>query len=258
MSEYKFSSFWKMFTPDGLQVTFGVADDDMPAQLNSLNAYMSHLRNAGYLPQMPGLEDGEKIEEIDAYVVGESSKGDGCVYLYAANHGLQFRLATVYVEKFGDLPFKVAGKKWDASAAPQREEAEKKGYLVTVPAFKVVMEQKGVTDDGKPQWRFARVFAKPAATSAPADASNGNGKPAASGAGFDEMTSAQDARACTEEQRKAIFTLVNRLYGKEHAEEQFRPWLKGNFGTDSTKSLTVRQATQVIDLLKVGLAENGR
>lgn len=243
-SEYKFSAYFKLYSPDGVQVTFGVADNDGHEQLTALAGYMTDLARLGYLAQMPGLEDGEKIEECDAYVVGETSKGDGCIYVYSASHQLQYRLATVYVERFGDLPFDVKGKKWDASAAPTREEAEKKGYLVTVPAFKIVMEQRGVTDDGKPQWRFNRVHgAAPKPQPSPAPAGS---EPTKADKELDAIPGAQDTTPCTEAQRKQIVKLAK---GRFTSNEQYIGWLKTNFATGHLDKLTIRQADEAISAL---------
>lgn len=170
-AQFPYTAYFKLFTPDGVQVSFGVAAEQDEDHLSRLQHYMQRLSGLGFLPQMPGLEEGEKLEEVDAWVLGETSKGEPCIFLYAAAHQLQFRVATVYVEKLAELPFKVNGaRRWDGDAAPTRESAEKKGYLQTVPPFRVVMEPRGLTDDGKPTWRFARVHgAAPApATAAPA------------------------------------------------------------------------------------------
>ena len=35
-------------------------------------------------------------------MLSESKKGDACVYLYASKAVLQWRIATVYVEKFAE------------------------------------------------------------------------------------------------------------------------------------------------------------
>lgn len=75
--------------------------------------------------------------------------------------------------------------------------------------------------------------------------------------GFDAMTPATSETASTTAQRKTIFALANKLYGTEHMEEQFRPWLLKTFGTDSTKGLSIAQAGEVITLLKQALDEQG-
>ena len=168
MNEARCSANWKMFAPNGAQMQFTVRDDDPDLHLALLDSYLEALYLRGYSVTEPGLNAGEKQEEITGYVLGESKKGDACVFLYSAKAALQWRIATVYVEKFAELPFKPAGKKWEASAAPERAEAEKKGFLTTVPAFKVVLEAQEPDAEGKVHWRFARVV--PSATPQPAPA----------------------------------------------------------------------------------------
>lgn len=64
---------------------------------------------------------------------------------------------------------------------------------------------------------------------------------------------AQDvARAstpATAKQVKMIHTLMGKVL-QNGAEEKFRAWLKQTYGTDSTKDLTLAQASEVIDALK--------
>jgi hypothetical protein len=174
-NQFPYTAHFKLFTPEGVQISFGVGAEAREEHLSRLVHYMERLAGLGFLPQMPSLEEGEKLEEVDAWVLGETSKGEPCVFLYAAAHQLQFRVATVYVEKLPELPFKVNGARhWDGDAAPTRESAEKKGYLQVVPPFRVVMEPRGLTDDGKPTWRFARVHgAAPAPTATPTAAPAG-------------------------------------------------------------------------------------
>lgn len=94
---------------------------------------------------------------------------------------------------------------------------------------------------------------RPVETKAHGNGDNGKAVSTLDPAGFDDMQSAAETKTITDQQRKAIFSLANQVYGKEHMEKQFRPWLTQNYGTDSTKNLTIAQASQVIDLLKQAL-----
>lgn len=156
---FAYTAYFKLFHPTGVQVSFGVGAMDAGEHKAQLDGYLATLMADGYSVQMPGLEPGEEIESVDAYVLGETSKGDPCLYLYSANHGLQWRIATVYVERFGDMPFDPAGAKvWQGDAAPARESAEKKGVLVSVPAFEIILEPTGKqTESGRPVLRYARL-----------------------------------------------------------------------------------------------------
>jgi len=255
--EYKFSAYWKMWTSDGIQVTFGVAEDDAEAHQAALAGTMASLRSQGYLAQLPGLEDGEKVEDVDAYVLGETSRCYPCIYVYSASHQLQYRIAVIYVERFPELPFEVKAKKWEASAAPQREEAERKGFLTAVTPFRIVLEQRGVTDDGKPQWRFSRIHGaalKPPTGNGNGGNGNGNGSNAGSNGGsaasnqeFGNLPSAQDQQTLSNDQRKQILALAKSKFA---SNDQYIAWLRQSFKTEHIDRLTMRQAGDAIALLK--------
>ena len=267
--EYKYTAYWKMFTGEGTQVSFTVAENEAPAHLAALAAYMQAVKQQGYLVQMPGLEDGEKIEDVDAYVLGESSKGDACLFIYAAAHQLQFRVATIYVEKFGDLPFKVTGKKWDATAAPTREEAAKKGYLNTVAPFKIVMEQRGQTEDGKPQWRFVRVHgAPPPPAPAPQQAPDvTDAKPDAAFAALPSATTSNILKRLRQQaagnKAPADETALKRLIGNVTnivggADADRKALLMFLWGHITSKDMTIGEVEATCDWIKVRKDAEGK
>lgn len=174
-NEAPFSANFHLYNGDGLRVQFTVRGDGEPAaNIPMLQDTIAQLAAHGYTVAMPGLEPGEQVEEVDAWVLGETSKGDACVYLYSSNHALKWRVATVYVERLGELPFSTANAKAWPGGAPEREPAANKGYLHTVTPFKIVMEPTGkTTDNGNEVTRFARVLdAKPDQQ----PPQNGNGK----------------------------------------------------------------------------------
>lgn len=158
MNEARCSVNWKMYAPSGLLMQFTIREDDPDLHLPLLDAYLEALHLRGYTITEPGLDAGEKREEVNAYVIGETKKGDACVYLYSSKTALQWRIATVYVERFGELPFWPDGKKWEASAAPERNEADRKGFLNVVSPFNIVLEAQEPDAEGKVHWRFARVL----------------------------------------------------------------------------------------------------
>ena len=84
MNEARCSVNWKMFAPNGAQMQFTVRDDDPDLHLALLDSYLEALYLRGYSVTEPGLNAGEKQEEINGYVLGESKKGDACVYLYSS------------------------------------------------------------------------------------------------------------------------------------------------------------------------------
>lgn len=160
---FKYSASFKLYDPDGLQVYFHVGGNEQEPHVADTLAYLARLKNLGLSANPPGETPGALIESIDAYVVGETSKGDACVYLYSSDHRLKFKYATVYVERFSELPFTPTGQVWPGSA-PVRDDAERKKYLVDVPEFDIVLEPQfnndgtpRLTEQGRPIYEFARV-----------------------------------------------------------------------------------------------------
>lgn len=95
-----------------------------------------------------------------------------------------------------------------------------------------------VDEDGDVIDTTARVV-----SNTPAQAGNGHDE------AFDDMPSASTTTRCTDAQRKAMFALWTKLYGRENL-----PGLKGyiqeHYGTEHTTELTIAQASAVIDALK--------
>lgn len=170
-----------------------------PALLSTLERIATALERlsplADYAQSLLIQATGEKVHEVGSWVLSTTSQGEPCVYLYATHPGLQFRVCTVYIERFEDLPFdpqNSSAKTYDGEAAPTREGAAKKGYLNSVQPFKVSLMPTGKeTDTGHPVYRFNRIIdgaPKPApahtekqpapAAQQPPPKTNGNGKPA--------------------------------------------------------------------------------
>lgn len=135
-------------------------------QINRATAILAGIeRNLAVLAEYADMlriqSSGEKVYEVGSYVCGVSSKGDGLVYLYATHPGLQYRVCTVYEERFGELPlrFPAQVKTWDGEVAPSRDGAARKGYLIACQPFKVSLLPTGATTDaGLPVHRFNRVL----------------------------------------------------------------------------------------------------
>ena len=127
MTESTFSATWRMYRNDGLPVTFALttAAGDPAADAHALFAYLRQLAIEGYAVTLPGTVAGETVEEVDAYVLGETKKGDRCIFLYSASHQLQFKIATVYVERFKELPFQVERSAAFQVAAPEPMSVER-------------------------------------------------------------------------------------------------------------------------------------
>lgn len=101
----------------------------------------------GILDRMTPAEERAKTYVVSGYV-RSSNNGGNLVWLYGAHPGLQYKVATVYSEDFpAILPYIPAlgthGKVFDGEVAPSREGALKKGYMIEVPPFEVVLAPTG-------------------------------------------------------------------------------------------------------------------
>lgn len=101
----------------------------------------------GILDRMTPAEERAKTYVVNGYV-RSSNNGGNLVWLYGAHPGLQYKVATVYSEDFvALLPYIPAlgtsGKVFDGEVAPSREGAAKKGYMIEVPPFEVVVAPTG-------------------------------------------------------------------------------------------------------------------
>lgn len=165
-----YSAYFKLYDPklDNLQVAFNVTckpEDDVAEFLNKYKDLVEGLTALGMTTEPAGLDEGEKIQEVDGWVLGETAaKGESCVHLY--NGRLEWKVATVYVEKIPLLPIDTSiAKPWDG-AAPTREQAEKKKVLHPCH-FKIVMADTGKTSDkGNKIFRFDRIYGVAKATEA--------------------------------------------------------------------------------------------
>lgn len=102
----------------------------------------------------------EKVEHAAGWVLGRRSDGQRCVWLYPArDSGLEFKLTTVWVEQFGELPFPVPEDlpTWPSSSPPSKREAYQSGQLHAC-AIDLVFKMSGEFNDGKPVFKFDRIL----------------------------------------------------------------------------------------------------
>lgn len=173
-TEAPFSANFKLWHPAGVQVQLTVRNPDPQSLdlyiINTMAAIEKALQQ-GFTVTEPVPVEGERIERIAGYVVGEYSDKGGqfrpCVWLYPDDKRT-FKVATVYPEHFDQLPFTVTESEWPGQA-PDIDTARKKGCFHDCK-FEIVMQPKvdfngepRHTDDGKIIYRFAGVRgAKPA------------------------------------------------------------------------------------------------
>ncbi len=101
----------------------------------------------------------EKTYEIGGFVRSRNNGGD-LVYLYATHPGLQYRVATVYEERWNELPFDPSGAPvYDGEQAPSKDYAISKGFLIETTPFRIAMLPTGKqTESGHPIYKLSRVL----------------------------------------------------------------------------------------------------
>lgn len=182
----------KLFHPKGIQVTLPIPfDQPITPEMAAMLLYStSVLLDAGWMVNAPGLEDGERLDELGAVARRTQVNDDGSetpiVDLYPANDRLQFKLLHIYLNKpeevqgfeaatglrLADIPA------YDGAQAIQRGSSPKLDkYIVAFPRpVKVVWQNnpryEGDEDKKHPKRLFVRwgdiPAARPAAASAPA------------------------------------------------------------------------------------------
>lgn len=103
----------------------------------------------------------EKIEHAAGWVKGRRSDGQACVWLYPArDSGLEFKLTTVWVEQFPELPFLVPDDlpSWPSASPPSKREAYQSGQLHPCDLDLVFKMNGEFSADGKPVFKFDRIL----------------------------------------------------------------------------------------------------
>lgn len=156
--EWQFSAYFKLYGKDGLQVSFTVHGDDPDTHAAQLGDYLTKMLDSeGYSITPEGIKPGEKLQEVDGWVLGETSEGKPCIHLFKSP--LQWKVATIYEERMKDVPIKVDKNTfvWPG-AAPERDAAERRGVLMPCN-FTIVLVPTGKTSDkGNPILKFDRTI----------------------------------------------------------------------------------------------------
>ncbi len=240
---FRFSAGFKMYAPEGVQVYFHIGKDEQTEHLAAVTAYMKALDGIGYTVNPVGVNEGDKVQTIAGWVLGETSNEQPCVYLYASHPGLQFRVSTIYQERIEDLPFAVNinADRW-IGAAPTREMAEKQSRFNEVAEFDIVLipHEHKKKDNGDPLMIFGRLR-QPNAPKAKQDA----------GSGVTETA----PKAVDTAQRNRFHSIGTSLYGDKWDDNRHRLVkliTKGN--ATSSNDLTPAQMQRFIAGMKKKIA----
>lgn len=156
-NNWQFSAYLKLYGKDGLQVSFTVNAGSVDEQANLLGEFLTRMTDGeGFSITPEGIKPGEKLQEVDAWVLGETSEGHRCIHLYKTP--LQWKVATIYEERIKDIPITLGKNTFQwPGAAPDRESAERRNAL-TPCNFTIVLVPTGKTSDkGNPILKFDRV-----------------------------------------------------------------------------------------------------
>ncbi len=232
MDEQLNTNGWtKLYHPCGAQVTLPVPVSDPAAGLTAVSAYLS----AGWLVNAPGLEDGERVDDIGFVVKRVKANDDGSetpvIDLYPPR--ANFRILGVYLNtpddvkafestcgvKLASLPLYEGDNAIERGKGPKTDK-----YVVSLPrpvkaVFKANPKWEGDEDKKHPKRLFVRWGnSAPAGNGQPAaeqKAANGNGNGANDASGHVLTTkkaaapdAAQDEAKIADAQLKAALAVV--------------------------------------------------
>jgi hypothetical protein len=221
---------FNLYRPDQLRVFFEVTEDTTVA----IESAIEGLYASGYTINAGGLEAGESIEDITGWVLGETSRNEPVVWLYAAP--LQFKVASIWAELIPEMPFSIEGAKMWPGAAPTLDIATNKGFL-TPCSFQIVKKETGkLSDAGNPLSDYNRVYS--AAVASETKAASPAPLP---------VTDADITQL-----RKRFHAQGVRVYGSKAAWDETRPTVvdyvsKGS--ASGTNDLTAEQLVTATDIL---------
>lgn len=135
MEEAGFSYSKTIYEADGSSslVTIRKSVNSSPIEFVAIvNETMAAFSSQGATSKHPeALGNGEQVEKITGWVLGQKSGGQPCIFIYGPEH-LQFRIDTIWQEHFQSTPFADSiehAKQWPTASAPKRSEALAAGYL---------------------------------------------------------------------------------------------------------------------------------
>lgn len=158
MHEAPFSTNFVLFYGE-LRMQHTVRTSSSPGEhAQALLATLDALFASGHTLTEGDLSNGCEREEVTGYVLAEDKDGNDLLFFYKSPLEYRVRGGCVYHDHFDKLPFTPsATKRWQASQAPSREEAERKGYLVPCSLEIVIRKTGKQTEKGQDIYKFLSV-----------------------------------------------------------------------------------------------------
>lgn len=167
--EALFSCNFVLFGSDGVSHQFTVRSDILNDGIQSVIVAKSLLLANGFSPQVVAAKAGRTVQ-VDAACMGrfedkKSNEYKTCIHFYGTNG--KFKVATVYPEKFGDVPAYIrdaikAAQPRTLDSAPEREKALSMKALVTFAPATIALEARTdydgnpiLSESGKPTFKFS-------------------------------------------------------------------------------------------------------
>jgi len=268
MNEAPYSANFQMFLSK-LKVQFTYRQEKDDAYIGNLKAYIANLYADGFTDD-PSKKAAGKTHTVSGYVVGEytdkkSGNFEPVVYLYTEYS--KYKVASVYPESFGQLPFTVNSANWNGQA-PEREDAQRRKALIPTPPFEVELEpeldftgEPRTTENGNIKYKLARVVGAVTKVTPPNGNGNGhhspaNGKPAATNKAGDDLFGDKAAGPrVTQQQLNDIQALGEALFGLLEWPKKLSAKIS-SMGVKDAKAISQAQAREIIETLSMKLTGN--
>ncbi len=275
--EKNFSASFNLWSMDGLRVQFTVRADDAQDHMIQLSHTIDALSADGWTVGEPDANAKPKTVPIVGWVRASSQDSrtasfQPCVHLYTPWGN--FKAATVYHEKLGELPIEwQSGQSWDG-AAPDRDNAKKRRVYSECEAFQIVlaprMDYEGNvrrSDSGNIMYQYDRMAQ---ATQKPQKHMNGahpsnrtvthRNEPQRPASDPTDDIRMWDDNLDPIDYEEGLFdgpsnsTLIHMLgtaiYGSGKGWDKRRAEMVKRFGADSSNDLDPEQMWQFVELLR--------
>lgn len=164
-----FSVNFRLYDSSGIDHQFTIRGDIADEWFDAVMLTKAHLAESGYSATLQASKAGRQVQ-VDAACMGSfedkrSGEYKSCIHFYGVNS--KFKVATVYPEKFSEVPSYILNAIKQASprtldSAPEREKAASMKALVLFAPATVNLEARTdfdgnplLSESGKPTFKFA-------------------------------------------------------------------------------------------------------